>query len=348
MDDGYKSDIPGLFPPKVKDGLWREAARHLGDSKPLVPNIPFSNTIPTTPPLAKALLPPTPGELKADSKQFIAAMATAGQKATGTIPQWKPLLEVVTSADVEKASQRLRDRIERNQSDNLVRDGRVAPEEDDLAIGSARRLRMTLLFVDICKFSALNSFTEAEQQRVLHVLNLFLAEVLWVLRARAGRFEKNTGDGVMAYFEGEDAQSTLSAVKSAIEMHYYNDYILAPGMRTLGLPELKFRVGIDVGHVLVGNVGVRGVHRSLVAIGNPANIACKAMSLIPNGGIVLGDTAQKCLPTDLRESTRALGQIASYVYVENSELYRGWELTYRQREIGPTSFEIVRRAVTGL
>jgi class 3 adenylate cyclase len=147
---------------------------------------------------------------------------------------------------------------------------------------------MAVLFLDICGFSKMNSFSAAEQERVLQVSNLFIAEMLTVLKTRAGHFEKNTGDGLMGYFEG-----------------------------------------------------------ALVAIGNPANSACKAMSLIPGGGIVLGDKAQKLLPEDLRGRTMRLGQIAGYVYEKTSEIYCGWELTYRVAQPSSTASDVVRRVLGG-
>ena len=56
-----------------------------------------------------------------------------------------------------------------------------------------------------------------------------MGEMLTVVRDCGGTFEKNTGDGLMAYF-GEGARSTAEvvepAVEAAITMHYLNDNLL--------------------------------------------------------------------------------------------------------------------------
>jgi class 3 adenylate cyclase len=167
--------------------------------------------------------------------------------------------------------------------------GRVVPGEDDLMIGDARRLRLAVMFLDICQFSQMDSEDDADQEKVLKVLNLFMAEMLSITKRFGGHFEKNTGDGLMAYFkESTIAESAKRALDTSITMHHYNDHVISPRLKNLRLPEVKFRVGIEAGPVVIANVGVRGGegdHRSLVAIGNTANIACKLMTLIPDGGV---------------------------------------------------------------
>jgi class 3 adenylate cyclase len=51
--------------------------------------------------------------------------------------------------------------------------GRIVPDDEDLAIGSGRRLNVAVLFLDISGFSKRPSETEAEQTLLLKVLNLF-------------------------------------------------------------------------------------------------------------------------------------------------------------------------------
>jgi hypothetical protein len=53
-------------------------------------------------------------------------------------------------------------------------------------------MKPAVLFLDICKFSQIPSYDEAVQDNVLRVLNLFMAEMLYVIRAHQGEFEKNT------------------------------------------------------------------------------------------------------------------------------------------------------------
>jgi class 3 adenylate cyclase len=85
---------------------------------------------------------------------------------------------------------------------------------------------MAVLFLDICNLSKMNSESQAEHERVLRVLNLFIAEMLRVVREYDGEFEKNTGDGLMAYFAGTNEVCTLRAVDAALRMHSLNEQVL--------------------------------------------------------------------------------------------------------------------------
>jgi class 3 adenylate cyclase len=206
----------------------------------------------------------------------------------------------------------------------------VVPADDDLPIGDARRLRLAVLFLDVCGFSQIPSFDDNDQDQVLKVLNLFMAEMLQVVRAHGGDFEKNTGDGLMAYFkDGSEAQCTQRAVDAAVTMHCYNDQVISPRLKRLGLPEIKFRVGIETGLVTVANVGVRGDHHSLVAIGNVPNIACKLMNLIRDGGIVVGNYTRNLLSEDWRKEINSVGPLPGYVIHGTTTPYPAWELKYR-------------------
>ena len=86
-------------------------------------------------------------------------------------------------------------------------EGRVIPEEDQLAIGEGKHFpELAVLFLDICGFSNLPNWTTEEQKTILKTLNLFMGEMLAIVRDFGGIFEKNTGDGLMAYF-GEGSRS---------------------------------------------------------------------------------------------------------------------------------------------
>ena len=186
-----------------------------------------------------------------------------------------------TYSQIREAEQRFEKRLQKLRDIFPIVKGRVVPADDDLPIGDARRLRLAVLFLDICEFSRVPSYDDNDQDKVLKLLNLFMAEMLHVVRALRGDFEKNTGDGMMAYFkDGTESECAQRAVDAAVTMHCYNDQVISPRLKTNGLPEVRFRVGIETGLVTIANVGVRGDHHSLVAIGNVPNVACKLMNLI--------------------------------------------------------------------
>lgn len=221
---------------------------------------------------------------------------------------------------------------------NAVAAGRVVPDLDEVNIGSGSQCNLAVLFLDICGFSALPNWLPQDQKHVLALMNLFMAEMISTVRDFEGHFEKNTGDGLMAYF-GEGAKSDADRVKPAVEaaavMHYFNDQILGPFLEANNVPKLRFRIGIDVGPVTLARVGVKSAdseYNSMVAIGTTANVACKLMNLIPEGGICVGEYAYRSLPNNWASRCTKNLQPTTFVYVATQQPYPGWVLNYRLTE----------------
>ena len=215
---------------------------------------------------------------------------------------------------------------------NGITTGRVMPDRDDITIGSGRKFEVAVLFLDICGFSSRPNWTHSEQNEVLQMMNLFMAEMLSVVKDFGGTYEKNTGDGLMAYF-GEDADSEAESVKAAVEaalvMHYFNDEILTPYLKARCRTPLSFRIGIDHGPVTIARVGIRGEMSSRVAIGTAANIACKLMNLIPDGGICVGDRTRENLPGGLAYLCKRCEDPSGFIYIETQTPYGAWKLEHR-------------------
>lgn len=77
------------------------------------------------------------------------------------------------------------------------------------------------MFLDICKFSARPAWTEQAQQTLLQILSLFFTEMIKIVEDYGGFVEKNTGDGLMAYFVKEPNDETSAqqrAVSAALTM----------------------------------------------------------------------------------------------------------------------------------
>ena len=203
---------------------------------------------------------------------------------------------------------------------SLVTVGRMIPDDESLVIGSGRRLNLAVLFVDICESSARASYIEAEQLTNLRVFNLFFSEVVKIAEDYGGVVEKNTGDGLLAYFEdggGDPPETgTTRSVAAALTMLATNDYYISPILRNSGIPVLEFRVSIDYGPVTIGRLGAPRRFNSAVAIGVPANFASKMLSKANAGEIVVGDQARLQLPS--------LWQMS---FTELAVQFTGWNYT---------------------
>lgn len=194
----------------------------------------------------------------------------------------------------------LRDKI--NQQVNSVSTGNVVPEANDLALGEGRRLKMAVLFLDISKFSARDMETEAEQNMMLRALNLYFSEMIKIAEDFGGTVEKNTGDGLMAYFEdsgGEPQEGGCKrAVACALTMFAANEYLITPILIASHITPFVFRISIDYGYVTVAKLGAARRFNQYVAIGSTANFAAKMLSKASPNEIVIGESAKNALPLD--------------------------------------------------
>ena len=86
-------------------------------------------------------------------------------------------------------------------AERSVTSGRTVPSADDLVIGSGRRLKAAVMFLDISRFSSRSSEESRDQDSNLIMLMLFFSEMVRIAEDYGGTVEKNTGDGLMAYFE---------------------------------------------------------------------------------------------------------------------------------------------------
>lgn len=118
--------------------------------------------------------------------------------------------------------------------------GRVVPQDDDLTLGSGRALKLAVLFLDICGFSQRASGTPDAQAKLLPALDLLFSELVRIVEEYGGTVEKNTGDGLMAYFEAaEDTPAVHRAVSCALTLQFANTHVISSAIRNLGLSHLN-------------------------------------------------------------------------------------------------------------
>lgn len=171
--------------------------------------------------------------------------------------------------------------------------GKQVPAEESLIIGEGRQLFLAVLFLDICGFTSWKSTTFEDQDNILTLFNLFMTEMVRIASDYGGTVEKNTGDGLMAYFEGEGPDKAQFACETSIAvaetMYYVTDKIINPVLVNSNFPRVDFRVGIDFGPVTIAKVGSPRLFNSLVAIGISANIANKILKDAGRNEIIIGN-----------------------------------------------------------
>lgn len=227
---------------------------------------------------------------------------------------------------------RLRDRI--RERDDALANGRVVPDGADLALGSGRRLNMAVMFIDICAFTSRPAETDAEQREMLAALNLFFSEMIRVAEDYAGTVEKNTGDGLMAYFEdnaGTPPESGAKrAVACALTMMAAREHLIDPILVASGFNPFAFRISVDYGTVTIANLGVARGFNSYVAIGTTANFAAKMLSHADPQEIVIGESVRKNLPLNWQTHfTQVHPEPTGWTYSVSSEPYLLYKYTGR-------------------
>ena len=213
-----------------------------------------------------------------------------------------------------------------------VRPGTVIPDEDDLVIGTGRVLSATILFIDISGFSRRACATPRDQELMLRVLNLYFTQMVRIVEDYNGQVEKNTGDGLMAYFVDDAEQgigSAQIAVACALTMDAVNRQLVSPVIQATGVEPIVYRTSMDTGVVTVARMGAPKRFNANAAIGNVANFAASVLKLVEPGDIALGASAQASLPEYWRGWTTWSPRQTGWTYLGTTTPYPMY--TYRGR-----------------
>lgn len=184
----------------------------------------------------------------------------------------------------------------------FVKKSTIIPQEKKLKHGEAHVNNLAVMFIDIVNFTGIKADDSNSQQRLLMQLDFLFTELFRAVEKHGGRIEKNTGDGLMAYFDKkEDKNAVVRAIECAVTLMTIGEYIIHPTFKSNILPSLKFRITIDYGLITLAKIGVKGKFKSLVAIGKAANLASKMQSVTGENQIVIGRFAYEQLPQSLKK-----------------------------------------------
>ena len=139
---------------------------------------------------------------------------------------------------------------------------------------------VTVLFADLQGFTPFSERTPAHE--VVAMLNTAFGAAVPAVFAEGGTVVQFMGDALMAVFNAPIRQEdhALRACRAGLALqHAMGDNA------TAGTP--RFRVGINSGPALVGNVGSQELHNFL-AIGDTTNVAARLQTFAPPGSVVLG------------------------------------------------------------
>lgn len=148
----------------------------------------------------------------------------------------------------------------------------VLSHPEDVRLGG-HRVEATVLFTDLAGFTGLSE--KLEPEAVGKVLNLYFTEMTRIVFAHKGTIDKFIGDSVMAFWGTPlaDEEHAANACRAALAMQA-RMRTLREMMKRQGLPELRMRIGIHTGEVIVGNFGSTELYNYTV-LGDAVNLASR-------------------------------------------------------------------------
>ncbi len=145
--------------------------------------------------------------------------------------------------------------------------------------------KITTLISDIRGFTSLSERYSAE--KIVQMLNLYLAVMTRVIQSYGGTINDLTGDGIIVFFGAPLSRShdTESAVACALAMQAAMATVNQQN-QPLGFPNLEMGIGLNTGEVVVGNIGSEG-YLKYTAIGAHVNLAARVESFTVGGQVLI-------------------------------------------------------------
>ena len=154
---------------------------------------------------------------------------------------------------------------------------------------------VTVMFADLGGFS---TYAETRSpSEVVDLLNRYFAVTLPIIIHEGGTPVQLPGDAVMAVFGAPNPRADHAdrACRAARRMHLAIDEATASDAEPARAP--RFRIGINSGPALVGNIGSEEF-RNFTAIGDTTNLAQRLQTLAEPGQSVIGPSTAAALGTD--------------------------------------------------
>ncbi|MBY8858974.1 adenylate/guanylate cyclase domain-containing protein [Nocardia sp. CA2R105] len=172
------------------------------------------------------------------------------------------------------------------------------PAQADLG---GRIAEVSVLMADLSGFTPFAENTDPAA--VVQMLNTYYGAIVPVILGEGGTVVQFVGDAVMAVFNAPNPQPdhAMRAARAGLGLQYVVGRIAA------GRPDWpRFRVGVNSGPALVGNVGAAQM-RNYTAIGDTTNLAARLEGVAEPGTVVIGSTTYAQLGP--RAVVRTLGGI---------------------------------------
>lgn len=220
----------------------------------------------------------------------------------------------------EREKQRIRDTFSKYVSSEVLE---IILENADSIRLSGQKVEATILFTDLEGFTKISESLPPE--KVVELLNVYFETMSPVIKHCRGVIDKFIGDAIMAFWcdlfaSGKHAER---AVYSAFEM-----LKAIPKANTIlterGLPNIRMRIGISSGTIVMGNIGSMD-RLNFTVIGDPVNAAARLEPLNKEykSSIMVSEETMKLLTEDelKKYPLEKLGRISVRGKSEEFDIY---------------------------
>jgi len=188
-----------------------------------------------------------------------------------------------------------RNRVRRAIMQGLKFETAIVPSERYLEEHLNTKLNVVVLYVDIAGSTNMGMVLPAD--KLATVIKIFVQEMSYLVSGYHGYVLKYAGDSVIAYFPAETnlAEVCGNAINCARSMINIIRYALNPVLAEEQYPELRVKIGVDVGENQIvrlgGNVDLLGYTMSIVG---------KIIELAEPGQIIVGKWVYDVLSKPLK------------------------------------------------
>jgi adenylate cyclase len=159
----------------------------------------------------------------------------------------------------------------------------MAGKEMENSLLKNELLEATVLFVDVCGFTAITE--QAPANEVVNLLNALFDSIVKEVIAQGGHVDKFMGDAVMAVFRGNYSLDRAIDAALAVKGHIAGAEPFTLGGLTYK-PEVS--IGINCGEMVSGNIGSVSLKRlDYTVIGDAVNLAQRLQSAAKAGQILV-------------------------------------------------------------
>ncbi|TCK36334.1 tetratricopeptide repeat protein [Paraburkholderia sp. BL8N3] len=211
-----------------------------------------------------------------------------------------PLLAQLTDADLKELGVASLGHRKRMLAAIAGRGAALAPVSSATGDSGERR-QVTILFADLCGFTALSRTLDAEE--LSDLIGRYTALVDGIVLGFGGTVDKHIGDAVMALFGAPRAHDTdaLRAARAALDIH-----AALANLARLAARPLAAHIGIASGEVIAGTQGRAGF-RDYTVIGDSVNLAARLVDAAGPGDTLIADGVHRALGESV--SADALGDM---------------------------------------